>query len=165
VVKSMHCSCRGSKFSAQHQCWTFVTAGNSSRSLNTFYFIFVSDIFYFPLRFLLPYKSDQDCILISTFFKKRFIHFMYVSTLLLSLDTHQKRASDPITDGCEPPCGCWELNSGLTEEQSVLLTAESSLQPLISTFTVIKKMLPSSVFLKFLRRNDLHTYLRRKYLL
>jgi hypothetical protein len=47
----------------------------------------------------------------------------------------------------------------------VLLTAESSLQPLISTFTVIKKMLPSSVFLKFLRRNDLHTYLRRKYLL
>jgi len=27
--------------------------------------------------------------------------------------THQKRASDLITDGCEPPCGCWELNSGL----------------------------------------------------
>jgi hypothetical protein len=35
----------------------------------------------------------------------------------------------PITDGCEPPCGCWELNSGPLEEQSVLLTAESSLQP------------------------------------
>jgi hypothetical protein len=31
-------------------------------------------------------------------------------------------ASDPITDGCEPPCGCWELNSGPLEEQSVLLT-------------------------------------------
>jgi hypothetical protein len=28
--------------------------------------------------------------------------------------------SDPITDGCEPPCGCWELNSGPLEEQSVL---------------------------------------------
>jgi hypothetical protein len=41
----------------------------------------------------------------------------------------QKRAFDPITDGCEPSCGCWELNSGLQEEQSVLLTAESSLQP------------------------------------
>ena len=25
---------------------------------------------------------------------------------------HQKRASDPITDDCEPPCGFWELNSG-----------------------------------------------------
>ena len=40
--------------------------------------------------------------------------------------THE---SDPITDGCEPPCGCWELNSGPPEEQSVLLTAEPSLQP------------------------------------
>jgi hypothetical protein len=42
---------------------------------------------------------------------------------------HQKRASDLITDGCEPPCGFWELNSGPLEEQSVLLTSEPSLQP------------------------------------
>ena len=42
---------------------------------------------------------------------------------------HQKRTSDPITDGCETPCGCWELNSGPLEEQSVLLTTEPSLQP------------------------------------
>jgi hypothetical protein len=42
---------------------------------------------------------------------------------------HQRRASDSITDGCEPPCGCWELNSGPLEEQSVLLTTEPSLQP------------------------------------
>jgi len=48
-----------------------------------------------------------------------------------SLHAHQKRTSDPITDGCEPPCGCWELNSGPLEEQSVLLTAEPSLQPRI----------------------------------
>ena len=45
------------------------------------------------------------------------------------LQTHQKRAWDPITDGCEPSCGCWELNSGPLEEQSVLLTTEPSLQP------------------------------------
>jgi hypothetical protein len=45
------------------------------------------------------------------------------------LQTDQKRASDLITDGCEPPCGCWDLNSGPSEEQSVLLTAEPSLQP------------------------------------
>jgi hypothetical protein len=43
---------------------------------------------------------------------------------------HQKRASDPITDGCEPPCHCWELDSGPLEEQSVLLTTEPSLLPL-----------------------------------
>ena len=46
-----------------------------------------------------------------------------------SLQTHQKRALDPITDGCEPPCGCWELNSRPLEEQSVFLTAEPSFQP------------------------------------
>ena len=45
------------------------------------------------------------------------------------LQTHQKRASDPITDGCEPPCGCWELNLHPLEDQSVLLTTEPSLQP------------------------------------
>jgi len=38
------------------------------------------------------------------------------------------KASDPITDGCEPPCGCWELNSGPLEGQLVLLTSEPSLQ-------------------------------------
>ena len=43
---------------------------------------------------------------------------------------HQKRASDLIMSGCEPPCGCWDLNSGPLEEQSVLLTAEPSHQPL-----------------------------------
>jgi hypothetical protein len=38
-------------------------------------------------------------------------------------------ALDPITDDFKPPYGCWELISGPLEEQSVLLTAEPSLQP------------------------------------
>jgi hypothetical protein len=59
----------------------------------------------------------------------RFILFIWIHCSCLQ--THQKRASDPITDGYEPPCGCWELNSGPLEEQSVLLTAEPSLQPLL----------------------------------
>ena len=41
----------------------------------------------------------------------------------------QKRAPDLITDGCEPLCGGWELNSGSLEEQSVLLISEPPLQP------------------------------------
>ena len=41
-----------------------------------------------------------------------------------------KRASDPPIDGCEPPCGCWELNSGPLEEQPVLFTTEPSRQPI-----------------------------------
>ncbi|KAM7329170.1 hypothetical protein ACRRTK_010783 [Alexandromys fortis] len=45
------------------------------------------------------------------------------------MPAHQRRAPDLIIDGCEPPCGCWELNSGPLEEQPVLLTSEPSLQP------------------------------------
>jgi hypothetical protein len=56
--------------------------------------------------------------------KKRCIYFIYVSTLSVSSDTPEAG----ITDGCEPPGGCWELNSGPQEKQSVLSTAEPSLQ-------------------------------------
>jgi hypothetical protein len=60
---------------------------------------------------------------------------IYLFTLCIwvhhcSLQTHQKRAADPITDGCEPPCGCWELNSGPLEEQLALPTTKPSPQPL-----------------------------------
>jgi hypothetical protein len=34
-----------------------------------------------------------------------------------------------LIDSFELPCGCWELNTHLLEEQSVLLTADPSLQP------------------------------------
>ena len=39
----------------------------------------------------------------------------------------QKRASDPILDGCEPPCGCWEMNLAPLEEQTVLFLTLSHL--------------------------------------
>jgi hypothetical protein len=64
---------------------------------------------------------------ITLFFKKRFIYSLYISTLLC-LQTHQKRASDLITDGCEPPCSCWDLNSGPLKEQTVFLTTKPPLQ-------------------------------------
>jgi hypothetical protein len=57
-------------------------------------------------------------LFLSLFFKGLFILCMWVHCP--SLQTHRKRTSDPITDGCEPPCGCWELNSGPLEEQSAL---------------------------------------------
>ena len=44
---------------------------------------------------------------------------------------HQMGPLDPIIDGCDRPCGYWELNSGPLEEQLVLLNAEQSLQPKI----------------------------------
>ena len=42
-----------------------------------------------------------------------------------------------VTDGCEPPCMCWELNLGPLEEQSVLLTTKPSLHSLIFIFKQI----------------------------
>jgi hypothetical protein len=49
---------------------------------------------------------------------------------------HQKRASNLIMDDSEALCGCWDLNSGPPEEQSVLLTAETSLQPQNNYFKI-----------------------------
>lgn len=54
---------------------------------------------------------------------------MYVDALSASLSTHKKKESDHIADGCEPPHGCWELNSGPLKEQRIPLTTEPSLQP------------------------------------
>ena len=53
---------------------------------------------------------------------------MYISTPLLSSDIPEEGIRSHYR-WLEPLCGCWELNSGLLEEQLVLLTAESSLQP------------------------------------
>jgi hypothetical protein len=39
------------------------------------------------------------------------------------------RPEDLITGGCEPPCGCWELNLGPLEGHTVRLTSEPALQP------------------------------------
>jgi hypothetical protein len=62
-----------------------------------------------------------------------FIFMHYVcSGLPVCKPVGQKRAPDLISDGCEPPCGCWELNSGPLEKQPVLLTSDPSLQPLDS---------------------------------
>ena len=36
--------------------------------------------------------------------------------MCMSTPAGQKRASEHITGGCEPPCGCWGLNSGPLEE-------------------------------------------------
>ena len=58
-----------------------------------------------------------------------YIYIMYISTHCSCLQKHQKKASDLLTDSCEPPCACWLLNSGPTEEQSVLLPTKPSRQP------------------------------------
>ena len=48
-------------------------------------------------------------------FKKSYVY----SVLPASIPSGWKRAPDFIIDDYEPPCGCWELNSGPLEEQPV----------------------------------------------
>jgi hypothetical protein len=56
-------------------------------------------------------------------------------------------------DGCEPPCGCWDLNSGPSEEQSALLTTEPSRQPQISKFEASLVYRVSSRTARAIQRN------------
>jgi hypothetical protein len=76
------------------------------------------------------------------FFKKK-IYLFILCKYIVAVFRHtpdQKRVSDLITDGCKPPRGCWDLNSGPSEEQSVLLTAEPSLQPSNPLFKACKAL-------------------------
>jgi hypothetical protein len=70
---------------------------------------------------------------LAIFFLK--IYLFYVGEYTVTVFRYQKRSLDPITDGYEPPCAGWKLNSGPLEEQSVLLNAEPSLKsPSYSSF-------------------------------
>jgi hypothetical protein len=73
-----------------------------------------------------------------TFFFKIYLFYLYEYTISVFRHTRRGHRIDPITDGCESPCGCWELNSGPLEEQSVLLTAEPSLQHFIISFEYLR---------------------------
>jgi hypothetical protein len=58
--------------------------------------------------------------------------------------TLQKKVSDLIKDGCEPPCGCWDLNSGPSEKQSVIITTEPSRQPIGLTSMFSHALVPKN---------------------
>jgi hypothetical protein len=61
---------------------------------------------------------------------------IYILKLILPacMPAGQKWAPDLSIDGCEPLCGCWELNSGPLKEQPVLLTAKPTPQSLYALF-------------------------------
>ena len=82
-----------------------VTSRESFLTSHINHFGAVSQNFPWPFAFVLSFFNS-------------FILLIWVHCL----QTHQKRAQHSITDGCEPACGCWDLNSGLSEEQSGALT-------------------------------------------
>lgn len=52
-----------------------------------------------------------------------------------SMEARGRQLPGTRRDGCEPHCGCWELNLGSLGEPPVLLTVEPSLQPLLQKFS------------------------------
>jgi hypothetical protein len=57
-----------------------------------------------------------------------FFNLWYVC-VCVCVSTESKKMSDPpgsgVTDGCELPCGCWDLNSGPLQERQKYLSTES----------------------------------------
>jgi hypothetical protein len=83
-----------------------------------------------PLALIIPARSSQLCLLSSCLLRpKDLFVVIHKYTVADFRCTYQKRSLELITGGCEPPYGCWDLNSGPLEEQSVLLPAEPSRQP------------------------------------
>ncbi|XP_038167074.1 ras-related protein Rab-13 isoform X2 [Arvicola amphibius] len=74
-------------------------------------------------------------------------YFVYIHTSANQVPSEVRREwwtpGTLVTDGCEPPRGCWELNSGPLEEQSVFLTAEAfSPAPTVSFLFFSRQSLP-----------------------
>ena len=76
-------------------------------------------------------RKEEEEQMIRTITEFLFLRFIYYYSLVhcSCLQMHQKRTSDLIMGSCEPPCGCWDLNSGPLEVQSVLLPTEPFHQP------------------------------------
>jgi hypothetical protein len=58
-----------------------------------------------------------------------------------------RRTGTGVVNGCEPVCGCWELNPGPLQEQPVLLTAEPSFPPSFVFFPHIPRLLGDYYYL------------------
>jgi hypothetical protein len=81
-----------------------------------------------------PRKQHKDFFKVILFCLSYF-YFMYRSALFACMNVpnawseeHTGSPGTGVVDNCELPCGCWELNPGVLQEQPVFLTTESSLQ-------------------------------------
>ena len=74
------------------------------------------------------HPSTQEEAEVGTWFIFLFSFFLkiYYYKYTVAVFRNSRRGCQ-ISLCCEPPCGCWDLNSGPSEEQTVLLTAEPSL--------------------------------------
>lgn len=58
---------------------------------------------------------------------------MYICEFLVPRETKRNHQMpwDPVTNGCEPPYGCWVSNPGPLEEHTVLVTTEPGPESLL----------------------------------
>lgn len=57
-----------------------------------------------------------------------YAHTSHVCLVLTRMEKDIRFPGTRVTNGLEPPGGCWESNLGLPQEQQVFLRAEPSLQ-------------------------------------
>ena len=74
-----------------------------------------------------------NCVysLFAYFLKRFYLFYVYDCFVCMFICTSEETIRShgtTVIDSCEPPCGCWELNSWPLEEQPVLLTSEPFLQ-------------------------------------
>ena len=70
--------------------------------------------------FIILLRISQQCI-----------YFFKLWVWEFCLDKTEDGGGSPgsdVTDTCEPPCGCWELNPNSLEEEHVLFTADPYLE-------------------------------------
>lgn len=72
--------------------------------------------------------------LMSLFFYVFIFFFIYSTCNILSAG--QKKASDILIDGCDPPCGCREFHSSPLEDHAMFLTAHTSICPSPAVFSL-----------------------------
>lgn len=88
----------------------------------------ISSQYFFKVLFI--YLSIYSFIhsFASLFIQRGLVFYLY-ACLCVSVGS----TGTAVTDSCELPRGCWELNTCPLEEQTALLTAEPSPAPLLGT--------------------------------
>jgi hypothetical protein len=97
--------------------------------------VFLLDTCSFPSLLLIKKHTITSSIPVFLFFfflKKDLFIIIYKYTVGVFRHARRGHQISLQVVGYEPPCGCWDLNSGPSEEQSVLLTAKPPCKPCFS---------------------------------
>ena len=114
-----------------------ITGPGSTNSLSSLFFMIYLFLYFMCIVFYLHICLCEG-VRSRLFSSLKICFFFFFKCMSALLHIHctsigKKRASDPITDGCEPSCSCWELNSGPLEKQPGLCHLSSLVMLLLKT--------------------------------